>query len=210
MSWTHLNPSWNKDLYRVSTNKSIQDDADIEESWQFETPKSDAYKVLEGWDPVVQKILDATPDPLIDWKLVYRDPLPTWISPKRRIALIGDAAHPFLPTSIQGASQAMEDGATIAVCLEKSGKDHVQDGVAVFEALRYDRVKEAQKTGESTRDMWHKVDWDAVKKNPESLGLKRYSWLLGHDAETYAEDNYSATLESLKPLGGRRAQVAGS
>ena len=112
---------------------------------------ADAQRVLEGWDPVVQKILKATPDRLIDWKLVYRDPLPTWISPKRRIALIGDAAHPFLPTSIQGASQAMEDGATIAVCLTRSGKAHVQEAVAVFEALRYERVRAAQKTGEATR-----------------------------------------------------------
>ncbi len=79
----------------------MQDEQDIEESWSFEAPLSDARKVLEGWDPVIQKILDKTPSPLIDWKLVYRDPLPTWISARRRIALIGDSAHPFLPTSIQ-------------------------------------------------------------------------------------------------------------
>ena len=124
---------------------------DVEESWQAHAPLADAQRVLEGWDPVVQKILKATPDRLIDWKLVYRDPLPTWISPKRRIALIGDAAHPFLPTSIQGASQAMEDGATIAVCLTRSGKAQVQEAVAAFEALRYERVRAAQKTGEATR-----------------------------------------------------------
>lgn len=129
----------------------MQDEADVEESWQAHAPLSDAMRVLDQWDPVVQKILKATPNPLIDWKLVYREPLPTWISPKRRIALIGDAAHPFLPTSIQGASQAMEDGATMAVCLARSGKAHVQEGVAAFEGLRYERVLAAQKTGESTR-----------------------------------------------------------
>jgi len=143
---------------------------------------------------MVQKILDVTPDPLIDWKLVYREPLPTWISPKRRIALIGDAAHPFLPTSIQGASQAMEDGVTLAVCLTRSGKAHVQEGIAAFEALRYERVRAAQKTGETTRDTWHKADWDAVKKNPDSMKLKREEWLLNFDAEEYAEKNYAATV----------------
>ena len=75
-----------------------------------------ALKWLDGWDPVVHDIVKATPS-LVDWKLVYRDPLPTWISPKARLALIGDAAHPFLPTSIQGASQAMEDGVTLGVTL---------------------------------------------------------------------------------------------
>jgi len=169
----------------------------VEESWQAHAPLSDAEKVLEGWDPVVHKILKATPDPIIDWKLVYRDPLPTWISPKRRIAVIGDAAHPFLPTSIQGASQAMEDGATIAVCLSKAGKAGVQEAVGAFEALRYERVLAAQKTGEKTRDQWHKANWDEAKKNPESMKLKRGSWLLRFDAEEYAEENYAATVALL-------------
>jgi 2-polyprenyl-6-methoxyphenol hydroxylase-like FAD-dependent oxidoreductase len=153
---------------------------------------------------MVQKILDVTPDPLIDWKLVYREPLPTWISPKRRIALIGDAAHPFLPTSIQGASQAMEDGATLAVCLTRCGKAHVQEGIAAFEALRYERVRAAQKTGETTRDTWHKADWDEVKKNPDSMKLKREEWLLNFDAEEYAEKNYAATVALLNDTAAGR------
>jgi len=183
-----------KDFSWVCTHK---DDADVEESWQAEGSLADAKKVLQGWDPIVQKILDATPDPLVDWKLVYRDPLPTWISPKRRIALIGDAAHPFLPTSIQGASQAMEDGATIAVCLTRSGKANVQEAVAAFEAMRYERVRAAQKTGEKTRDMWHKANWEAAKANPESMMLKREEWLLNFDAEEYAEKYYAGTVARL-------------
>ncbi|KAI0861513.1 putative monooxygenase [Xylaria cubensis] len=195
-----------KDFSWVCTHK---DEQDIEESWSFEAPLSDARKVLEGWDPVVQKILDKTPSPLIDWKLVYRDPLPTWISARRRIALIGDSAHPFLPTSIQGASQAMEDGATIAVCLSRAqavatGDDGVQEAVAAFEAIRYERVRSAQKTGEQTRDIWHKADFSAAKKDPQSLRLRREAWLLNFDAETYAEAHYEETARVLRtnPDGG--------
>ncbi|GAP83195.2 putative salicylate hydroxylase [Rosellinia necatrix] len=190
-----------KDFSWVCTHK---DEQDIEESWSFEAPLSDARKVLEGWDPVVQKILDKTPSPLIDWKLVYRDPLPTWISARRRIALIGDAAHPFLPTSIQGASQAMEDGATMAVCLSRSsiaaggGAGGVQEAVATFEAIRYERVRSAQKTGEQTRDIWHKADFAAARADPQSLRLRREAWLLDFDAETYAEDNYARTAAALR------------
>lgn len=186
------------------TLTTLKDEADVKESWQAHAPLSDAQRVLQGWDPVLQKILNATPSPLIDWKLVYRDPLPTWISPKRRIALIGDAAHPFLPTSIQGASQAMEDGATMAVCLTRCGKGHIQEGIAAFEALRYERVRAAQKTGEQTRDQWHKANWDEVKKNPESMKLKREAWLLDFDAEKYAEDNYAATVALLNDTAAGR------
>lgn len=60
---------------------------------------------------MVNRIVSKTPEEmLVDWKLVYRDPLPTWVSPKARILLLGDSAHPFLPTSAQGATQALEDG----------------------------------------------------------------------------------------------------
>ncbi|KAI1335374.1 putative monooxygenase [Xylariaceae sp. FL0016] len=208
-----------KDFSWVCTHK---DEADIEESWSFEAPLSDARKVLAGWDPIVQKILDKTPSPLIDWKLVYRDPLPTWISARRRIALIGDAAHPFLPTSIQGASQAMEDGATLAVCLaraaaaaaaaapsgegggggEKKRNAAVPEAVATFEAIRYERVRSAQKTGEQTRDIWHKADFDDAKLDPQALRLRREGWLLGFDAETYAEAHYDRTAEALRRQEG--------
>ncbi len=157
--------------------------------------------MLAGWDPIVHKIIDLTPEPLIDWKLVYREPLPTWISPKRRIALIGDAAHPFLPTSIQGASQAMEDGVTLAVCLQRAGKENVQEAVAAFEALRYNRVLAAQKTGEKVRDMWHNADWEKVKEDPESMRLPREEWVLNFDAEPFAEQNYDATVAVLRRTG---------
>jgi hypothetical protein len=91
----------------------------------------------------------------------------------------------------------MEDGATMAVCLTRSGKAHVQEAVAAFEALRYERVRAAQKTGEATRDQWHKANWDEAKKNPESMKIKRGEWLLNFDAEEYAEKNYAATVALL-------------
>lgn len=91
----------------------------------------------------------------------------------------------------------MEDGATIAVCLTRSGKANVQEAVAVFEALRYERVRAAQKTGEKTRDDWHKADWKAAKANPESMMLKREEWLLNFDAEEYAEKYYADTAARL-------------
>jgi hypothetical protein len=56
-----------------------------------------------------------------------------------------------------------------------------------------------QKTGESTRDMWHKADWDAVEKNPELIKLPREEWILGHDAEKHAEEVFDETFKGLRP-----------
>jgi len=176
-----------------------KDEADIEEDWQFPGNKDEVKKHLEGWAPIVHDIVDATPpDRLFDYKLVFRDPLPTFLSPKARIALIGDAAHPFLPTSIQGASQSMEDGVTLAITLEKAGKQDVQLGLRGYEAIRYGRVHRAQQTGITTREQWHKADWDKIWKDPKSLHLKRETWLLDFDAEPHAYEVVDDVLKNLR------------
>ncbi|KAL1977280.1 hypothetical protein VTN31DRAFT_139 [Thermomyces dupontii] len=181
-----------QDCCWVLTHK---DEADIEESWSFPGNLEDVFKILEGWDPMCKAIVEKTPS-LVDWKLVYRDPLPRWVSDKGRIALLGDSAHPFLPTSAQGATQAMEDGVVFAVCLKRIGdKKKIPAAVRAYEAIRYDRVRAVQKTGETTRDMWHKADWDKVKENPNSIHLPREDWILGHDAEKHANEVFDEVVK---------------
>jgi len=175
------------------------DQHDIDESWSFPGKISDALEAVKDWDPMVSRIIAKTPEEhLVDWKLVYRDPLPTWVSPKGRILLLGDSAHPFLPTAAQGATQALEDGVTIAVCLRRAGKDKVPMALRAHEKIRYDRVCSVQKTGETTRDKWHNTDWDAVKENPKLLGFPREEWVFGHDAEKHAEAVIDAVLGELE------------
>ncbi|KAF2689155.1 FAD/NAD(P)-binding domain-containing protein [Lentithecium fluviatile CBS 122367] len=172
-----------------------RDEHDIEESWSFPGKLSEVKEVLKDWDPMCTKIISKTPeDKLVDWKLVYRDPLPNWVSGygsapgHGRICLLGDAAHPFLPTSAQGATQALEDGVTLAVLLRKAGKGNIRGALRAYQEVRYDRVKKVQKTGETTRDMWHKTDWEKVKKEPESIQLPREEWIFGFDTEQYTEE----------------------
>ncbi|RAR03955.1 FAD/NAD(P)-binding domain-containing protein [Stemphylium lycopersici] len=182
------------------------DDGNIEESWQFPGRVQDCLKYVEGWAPMVQEIVRSTPKDarLIDHKLVFRDPLPTFISPKHRIALIGDAAHPFLPSSIQGASQSIEDGVVLAACLELAGKANIPLAVRAFEKLRYERVHRAQATGVKTRERWHKANWDEIAKKPESIHLAREAWLLNFDAE---KDCYDRFYEVARELRGRQARL---
>lgn len=187
-----------KDGDEVSWVCTHKDDAEIEENWQFPGKVGDVLKLLEGWDPVVQELVKATPpDRLFDYKLVFRDPLPTFLSPKNRIALVGDAAHPFLPTSIQGASQAMEDGVTLAACLDIAGKKRLIEGMRVYEKIRYSRVHEIQATGVTTRDKWHKADWDLIWQNPTLLHLKREAWILNFDAEEHTYSEYEKVRAGL-------------
>jgi 2-polyprenyl-6-methoxyphenol hydroxylase-like FAD-dependent oxidoreductase len=182
------------------------DDGNIEESWQFPGKVEECLKYVEGWAPIVQEIVKATPKygRLIDHKLVFRDPLPTFKSPKERIVLIGDAAHPFLPTSIQGASQSIEDGVVLAACLELAGKGNIPLAVRAYEKIRYERVHKAQATGVKTREKWHKADWDTVKHNPEAIHLTREAWLLNFDAEKDCYERYNEVAAS---VGGPRPRL---
>ena len=51
---------------------------------------------------------------------------------------MGDSAHPFLPTSVQGASQAIEDGVTIATVLKLAGSTtQVPTALLAYENIRY-------------------------------------------------------------------------
>jgi 2-polyprenyl-6-methoxyphenol hydroxylase-like FAD-dependent oxidoreductase len=180
-----------------------RDTHNIAESWSFPGHLADVKKVLEGWDPMCWRIVSKTPESkLVDWKLVYRDPLPTWVSGYNssspghgRICLLGDAAHPFLPTSAQGATQALEDGVTLAVLLRLAGKRNVRAALRAYQDVRYERVKKVQKTGETTRDLWHNTDWEKVKKDPSIIQFPREDWIFGHDAEAHAE---SVGLEAIE------------
>lgn len=184
-----------RELSWVCTHK---DEAGIEESWQFPGDRDEVIRLLDGWAPEVIELVKATPDDrLFDYKLVFRDPLPTFLSPKRRTALIGDAAHPFLPTSIQGASQAMEDGAALAACLDLAGREKVTEAMRVWERIRYERVHKVQATGVQTREQWHKADWDIIWQDPTLLHLKREEWILNFDAEENAYKEYKKVRASL-------------
>jgi hypothetical protein len=69
---------------------------------------------------------------------------------------------------------------------------------AYTDMFRYERVKAVQKTGETTRDMWHKADWDKVKQNPESVQFPREDWIHMHDAENHAEDVFDEEFAAVK------------
>ncbi len=92
---------------------------------------------MKEWDSFVPTLISSVPNKEVtDWKLMWRNPQPKWVSPMGRIAQIGDAAHTLLPTSASGATMAMEDGITLAACLQVSGKDDVPLAAWVYNKLR--------------------------------------------------------------------------
>jgi salicylate hydroxylase len=72
------------------------------------------------------------------WGLYDRDAFEHW--QEGRVCLLGDAAHPMLPTMGQGASQAFEDSAALGCCFKRHGTN-------VYRALlHYERVRHYRAT----------------------------------------------------------------
>ena len=68
------------------------------------------------FDPTFRAVTSATEDLRCD-ELVDRDPIPSW--GKGVVTLLGDAAHPVLPHTGQGAAQAIVDAVTLGRALNE-------------------------------------------------------------------------------------------
>ncbi|WP_232661966.1 FAD-dependent monooxygenase [Pseudonocardia sp. TRM90224] len=85
------------------------------------------------------------------WRMYDREPITTWVD--RRLALVGDAAHPMLQYLAQGACQAMEDAHCLAAQIENgSGWDAALRDYAEIRTVRTARV---QRTARDWGDLWH-------------------------------------------------------
>lgn len=85
----------------------------------------------------------ADPQSLKVWKLLDMAVIPNWVN--ERLALLGDAAHPFLPHQGQGAGIAMEDAAALSVVLPAGTKrEEIPERLKLYEKIRYERANKIQ------------------------------------------------------------------
>ncbi|RMZ88710.1 hypothetical protein DV736_g4065, partial [Chaetothyriales sp. CBS 134916] len=88
-----------------------------EEKWKTQTSKQVVRDRMKGFHPSLHKLLDyCNEDDMYLWKVADRDPLPTYH--KDRLIVLGDAAHPMLPTLGNGAGMAIEDAGALGVVMK--------------------------------------------------------------------------------------------
>ncbi|MBB6112926.1 2-polyprenyl-6-methoxyphenol hydroxylase [Mucilaginibacter lappiensis] len=74
-----------------------------------ETDKEELLNIFNNWPALIRRVIKDTQNQNIKRIPVFdHNPNPSWF--RNRVCLLGDAAHASLPTSGQGACQAMEDG----------------------------------------------------------------------------------------------------
>jgi len=139
-----------------------------EEGWKLEGTTEDVMRDFGGWNKTIDKLLETTPE-LHRWALFDRAPLHQWS--EGRAVLLGDAAHPMLPSMAQGAVQAIEDSYVLAD--EVSGEETIEAACEKYFNRRIKRVTKIQKASAFNLRLFH-------HRHPiMRLGFYLPMWILG-------------------------------
>ncbi len=117
--------------YAAATAPEAQADAPIGRKKELEI-------MFQDWFASVPELITATDEADIITTDLY-DRVPTQPWSKQNITLLGDAAHPMLPTMGQGACTALEDAFVVAKCLKEQADP--TDAFLQYESERFPRTK---------------------------------------------------------------------
>ena len=122
-------------------NKSATDTGG---SWGQQGNLEKMLQIFDGFDPTILRLLGkADPQSVKVWKLLDMDLIPQWNH--HRLALLGDAAHPFLPHQGQGGGVAMEDAISLAVVLSPGIQAaEVPKRLKLYHDIRHERATRIQ------------------------------------------------------------------
>jgi 2-polyprenyl-6-methoxyphenol hydroxylase-like FAD-dependent oxidoreductase len=97
----------------------------------------------EEWSDFVQSAMEGiNEEHLSIWPFYVVPHLETWVSTKKRVIIMGDAAHAIPPTAGQGASQAFEDVFSFSYLFSKAGDaDGLGKTLGKWQAYRMKRVE---------------------------------------------------------------------
>ena len=117
--------------YAAATAAEAQPDAAIGRKQELET-------MYQDWFSVIPELIAATDEAnILTTDLYDRPPKQPWS--QQNVTLLGDAAHPMLPTMGQGACTALEDAYVVAKCLEE--QPNLIPAFERYESLRFPRTK---------------------------------------------------------------------
>lgn len=137
-------PISNNTIYNMSTTQPDTNFAGATNAtYTTRGSKSAMLGVFADFCPKIHRLLNLVPDgEVCEWKLRAHEPIPTWIH--NSVALVGDACHPTLPHMAQGAAQAIEDAAVVAVVLSRlpdTRPESINKAFRVYETIRKTRAE---------------------------------------------------------------------
>ncbi|KAM0788161.1 hypothetical protein ACM66B_001323 [Microbotryomycetes sp. NB124-2] len=165
-------------------------------NWRDKRPISEVTTLLDEWDPTLKTAISYFRW-CLNWKKTERPSEPQWVTAGGRIVFVGDAVHPLPPSSFQGGSQSVEDGAVLAICLALAGerRGDIPKALRAFQRLRQPHVEKALQIGMKQRENWHGYVHGRDEKNLAFLVPDSYSF----DAELDALDSFEEAVQSFEP-----------
>lgn len=144
----------NNELNFVCLHPDV-DSPESSEGWNNNTSVEHLLRVFDEFCPAMKLLLGkADPKTLKLWRLFDHPALETWINGK--IALVGDAAHPFLPHQGQGGAQAIEDSVALGALFPLGTTPaQIPERLKLYMEARYDRATLVQ---QFSRQMAFKTD----------------------------------------------------
>lgn len=108
----------------------------LNSSFKNQNQKDLLIELFESWSPNIKEVIALTNEENIKYIEVFdHNPIPKWH--RNNVCLIGDAAHAALPTSGQGACQAIEDAWHFASILKKA--ESIEEAFSQFQKMRFDK-----------------------------------------------------------------------
>ncbi|KAB8226870.1 salicylate hydroxylase [Aspergillus alliaceus] len=137
-----------------------------EETWTRMGSKRQMQHIYQGWNRVVQTLVDLVPEKeIVEWSLYIHPHLPRWF--QNKCVLAGDACHPMLPYVAQGAAQGIEDAAVLTLCL--SLPLDIWTALMVYEHHRKTRAERIQDSATATGEILHLPDGEAQRRRDEAF-----------------------------------------
>jgi salicylate hydroxylase len=170
----------------------VDSDDQVPESWNQPGDPDVLRARFADWAPELRAVLDRVTTTM-RWALHDHQPLDSWINGP--VCVLGDAAHPMLPYFAQGGAQSIEDGATLAQCLQGlTSLSELAAGLSAYEQRRKERVTSIQVAARHQGVENHLPDGPEQQARDQRLaaGPGRGSAggidIYGHDAEFLETD----------------------
>ncbi|TFK82184.1 FAD/NAD-P-binding domain-containing protein [Polyporus arcularius HHB13444] len=152
-----------------------------------------ASKVDSRLEPIVRHARQAT-------RITVRahSDLEDWVEDDGRMVLIGEAAHPFPPGTIQATAMAVEDGAVLAKLFSHLSEERqIESFLYAFQELRQSRTRSVRASEFGNAFFMAMPACDASRQRDEGmrmLGEKGLNVLEGGDGETSGAWNEVRTI----------------
>jgi 2-polyprenyl-6-methoxyphenol hydroxylase-like FAD-dependent oxidoreductase len=172
-------PMGNDRVYWYATANVAESECDSNQS-----PQDTLLPLFKGWHSPIADLIRASGSSILRNDIFDRDPISTW--GRRRVTLLGDAAHPMTPDLGQGACQAIEDAMELARSLVSAPNQIA--GLRDYEARRIARTtsivlgsRRMGRIGQVNSPLLCRIRDMVLKLTPRVVTLRSIAPIIGYE-----------------------------